>query len=302
MTPNPLLDIRIGTMVRANLDDPAAYIKQILPLGFESIQPFFWQTLGGKDLPQLAGQIREAIGDADVIVSSLGVFGNPLEDGEVDRGVLATWETVIDHAHLFGASTVSGFTGRLRGKKLTDSLPRFKEVWGPLARRAADKGVRIAFENCAMDGNWAAGDWNIAHNPDAWELMFNEVPDDNLGLEWEPCHQLVYLIDPMPQIRKWAPRIFHVHGKDATVRWDVIREHGVFGRLPFVQMRTPGFGDSDWTRVISELRLAGYKGAIDIEGWHDPVYRGDLEITGQVRALEYLQQCRGGVSYLPNPM
>ncbi|RUY53431.1 sugar phosphate isomerase/epimerase, partial [Mesorhizobium sp. M7A.F.Ca.CA.001.12.1.1] len=229
-------------------------------------------------------------------------FGNPLEDGEVDRGVLKAWETVIDNAHLFGTSMVSGFTGRLRGKPLPDSLPRFKKVWGPLAKRAADKGVRIAFENCAMDGNWAAGDWNIAHNPDAWELIFNEVPDDNLGLEWEPCHQLVYLIDPMPQIRKWAPRIFHVHGKDATVRWDVIREHGVFGRLPFVQMRTPGFGDSDWTRVISELRLAGYKGAIDIEGWHDPVYRGDLEITGQVRALEYLKQCRGGATYLPNPM
>ncbi|MEI9427139.1 sugar phosphate isomerase/epimerase family protein [Mesorhizobium sp. Cs1299R1N3] len=301
MMPNPLLDIRIGTMVRANLDDPAAYIKAILPLGFESIQPFFWQTLGGKDLPRLAGQIREAIGDADVTVSSLGVFGNPLEGGDVDRGVLQAWETVIDNAHLFGASMVCGFTGRLRGKPLTDSLPRFREVWGPLARRAADKGVRIAFENCAMDGNWAGGDWNIAHNPDAWELMFNELPDDNLGLEWEPCHQLVYLIDPMPQIRKWAPRIFHVHGKDATVRWDVIREHGVFGRLPFVQMRTPGFGDSDWTRVISELRLAGYKGAIDIEGWHDPVYRGDLEITGQARALEYLKLCRGGASYLPNP-
>ncbi|AZO56236.1 MULTISPECIES: sugar phosphate isomerase/epimerase [unclassified Mesorhizobium] len=301
MMPNPLLDIRIGTMVRANLDDPAAYIKAILPLGFESIQPFFWQTLGGKELPRLAGQIREAIGDANVTVSSIGVFGNPLEGGDVDRGVLQAWEKVIDNAHLFGASMVCGFTGRLRGKPLTDSLPRFREVWGPLARRAADKGVRIAFENCAMDGNWAAGDWNIAHNPDAWELMFNELPDDNLGLEWEPCHQLVYLIDPIPQIRKWAPRIFHVHGKDATVRWDVIREHGVFGRLPFVQMRTPGFGDSDWTRVISELRLAGYRGAIDIEGWHDPVYRGDLEITGQARALEYLKLCRGGASYLPNP-
>ena len=300
--PNPLLDIRIGTMVRANLEDPAAYIKAILPLGFESVQPFFWQTLGGKDLPRLAGEIREAIGDADVTVSSIGVFGNPLESGDVDRGVLQAWETVIDNAHLFGTSIVSGFTGRLRGKPLPDSLPRFKEVWGPLARRAADKGVRIAFENCAMDGNWAGGDWNIAHNPDAWELMFNELPDDNLGLEWEPCHQLVYLIDPLPQIRKWAPRIFHVHGKDATVRWDVIREHGVFGRLPFVQMRTPGFGDSDWTRVISELRLAGYKGAIDIEGWHDPVYRNELEITGQVRALDYLKQCRGGASYLPNPV
>ena len=83
--PNPLLDIRIGTMVRANLDDPAGYIRQILPLGFESIQPFFWQTLGGKDIPRLAGEIREAIGDADVTVSSIGVFGNPLEGGDKDR-------------------------------------------------------------------------------------------------------------------------------------------------------------------------------------------------------------------------
>ncbi len=100
--------------------------------------------------------------------------------------------------------------------------------------------MKIAFENCAMDGNWQTGDWNIAHNPDAWELMFNETTDDNLGLEWEPCHQLVYLIDPLPQIRKWADKIFHVHGKDATVRHDVIREHGIFGKHPFVFMRTPG--------------------------------------------------------------
>jgi sugar phosphate isomerase/epimerase len=167
-------------------------------------------------------------------------------------------------------------------------------VWSDLAKRAAAKGVRIAFENCAMDGNWQTGDWNIAHNPDAWELMFNETPEAHFGLEWEPCHQLVYLIDPLPQIRKWADRIFHVHGKDATVRWQVIREHGIFGKEKFVFMRTPGFGDSNWTDIISELRLAGWSGSIDIEGWHDPVYRDALEMTGQIRALNYLKQCRGG--------
>jgi sugar phosphate isomerase/epimerase len=298
---NPLQDIRIGTMVKGNLADPAAYVREILPLGFESIQPFFWQTLGGKDLRRLAGEIREAIGDRDVVVSALGMFGNPLEGGDLDRETLAGWEAAIENAHLFGTNVVAGFTGRLRGKKLTDSLPRYREVWGRLSKKAADAGVRIAFENCAMDGNWASGDWNIAHNPDAWELMFNELPADNLGLEWEPCHQLVYLIDPIPQIRKWAPKIFHVHGKDATVRWDVIREHGIFGKVPFVQMRTPGFGDSDWVRVIGELRLAGYRGAIDIEGWHDPVYRNELEMTGQIRALNHLKECRGGASFVPNP-
>jgi len=299
--PRSLHDIRIGTMVRCNGVDTASYVRQILPHGFESIQPYFWQTIGGTDVKRLAAELKEAIGNSGVVVGALGMFGNPLEDGDLDRQSLAGWETLIDHAHLFGADVVAGFTGRVRGKPLTESLPRFKEIWGRLAKRAADRGVRIAFENCAMDGNWARGDWNIAHNPDAWEIMFNEVPADNLGLEWEPCHQLVYLIDPLPQIRKWGPKIFHVHGKDATVRWDVIREHGIFGKVPFVQMRTPGFGDSDWSRIISELRLAGFCGSIDIEGWHDPVYREELEMTGQIRALNFLQDCRGGAVFVDNP-
>jgi sugar phosphate isomerase/epimerase len=298
---NPLLDIRIGTMVRGNLADPAAYVRAILPLGFESIQPFFWQTIGDKDISRLAGEICEAIGDADVAVGALGMFGNPLEGQPLDRETLAGWETLIDNAHLFGTDIVAGFTGRLRGRPLPESLPRFREIWGELARRAADRGVRIAFENCAMDGNWASGDWNIAHNPDAWDMMFDAVPDENVGLEWEPCHQMVYLIDPIPQIREWASRIFHVHGKDATVRWDVIRRHGIFGKHPFVNMRTPGFGDSDWARVIGDLRLAGFKGSIDIEGWHDPVYRDALELTGQKRALDYLRECRGGTEFVPQP-
>ena len=150
-------------------------------------------------------ELREAIGDADVTCRPLGMFGNPLEDGELDRADARGLEGAdrqrapFRRRHWSPASPAACAASRS-----TDSLPRFKEVWGELARRAADKGVRIAFENCAMDGNWATGDWNIAHNPDAWELMFNELPDDNLGLEWEPCHQLVYLIDPLPQIRKWA--------------------------------------------------------------------------------------------------
>ena len=300
--PNPLLDIRIGTMVRAKLDDPAGYVRQILPLGFESIQPFFWQTLGGKDIPRLAGEIREAIGDADVVVSSLGMFGNPLEDGDIDRETLAGWETLIDNAHLFGTDIVTGFTGRIRGKPLTDSLPRFKEVWGELARRAADKGVRIAFENCAMDGNWASGDWNIAHNPDAWELMFNELPDDNLGLEWEPCHQLVYLIDPDPADPQMGaedlprPR----QGRDRALGRDPRARH-----LRQAALRADAHAGLRRQRLDARRSAScgspAIAGAIDIEGWHDPVYRDELEMTGQVRALNYLKECRGGATYVPNP-
>ncbi len=286
--------IRIGTMISASGGHAAARIAELADMGFESFEPFFWQTTNGQNLADLGKHCREAIGDRDITIGTLGMFGNPLETHDMDLQTLQGWKDCIDNAHHFGATCVAGFTGRLRGRPLTDSLPRYKEIWSDLAKRAADKGIRLAFENCAMDGNWQTGDWNIAHNPDAWELMFNETPDDNLGLEWEPCHQLVYLIEPLPQIRKWAKKIFHVHGKDATVRHDVIREHGIFGRHPFVFMRTPGFGDSNWTDIISELRLGGYQGSIDIEGWHDPVYRDALEMTGQIRALNHLKDCRGG--------
>lgn len=291
---DPAKAIRIGTMIKATDGRAAENIAAIAGLGFESFEPFFWQSTHGQDLGELGKRCRDAIGNRDITISTLGMFGNPLEEQESDLETLKGWRDCIDNAHHFGATTVAGFTGRLRGKPLPESLKRYREIWSELGKRAADNGIRIAFENCAMDGNWASGDWNIAHNPDAWELMFNEIPDEHFGLEWEPCHQLVYLIDPLPQIRKWAHRIFHVHGKDATVRHEVIREHGIFGKEKFVFMRTPGFGDSNWVDIISELRLAGWGGAIDIEGWHDPVYRDALEMTGQVRALTYLKQCRGG--------
>jgi sugar phosphate isomerase/epimerase len=291
---DPAKAIRIGTMIKASEPGAEDRIAQIVDLGFESFEPFFWQTTNGQNLEELGKRCRDAIGNRDITISTIGVFGNPLEDRDADRTTLAAWRDAIDNAHHFGATCVAGFTGRVRGRPLPESLPRYKEVWRELDQRARDKGVRIAFENCAMDGNWATGDWNIAHNPDAWELMFDALPSDNIGLEWEPCHQLVYLIDPLPQIRKWAHKFFHVHGKDATVRWEVIREHGIFGKEKFVFMRTPGFGDSNWVDIISELRLAGWTGSIDIEGWHDPVYRNALELTGQVRALNYLKECRGG--------
>ena len=74
----------------------------------------------------------------------------------------------------------------------------------------------------------------------------------------------------------------------------MIREKGICSGEQYVWHRTPGFGDSNWTDIISILRMNGYQGTIDIEGFHDPVYKGTLEYTGQVRALRYLKECRGG--------
>lgn len=290
--------IRIGTLVNSG-DNPPAYIRQILPHGFESFSISFWQTLGGADLQRMAAEVKEALAGHDAVVSSLAIFGNPLGVKPEDESTRQGWAALIDAAPLFGCDIVAGFAGRVVDEPVDKSMPRFKEIFEPLAKRAADNGVRIAFENCEMGGDWRRGDWNIAHNPVAWEMMFNTLPYDHLGLEWEPSHQLVQLIDPIPQLRQWAPKVFHLHGKDATVQWDVIKTAGIGGAREFVHHRTPGFGDSNWTDIISILRQAGFKGSIDIEGWHDPVYKDDLEMTGQVHGLNYLKQCR--TTFVPNP-
>jgi len=291
---------RVGTMAGKDLKT-ADYIRQLLPLGFESFQINFWQKLGDVDLGRLAEEVRTALTGSDAIVSSLAVFGNPLGTNEIDALTRQGWEKAIDAAPDFGCDLVCGFAGRVVNQPVPDSIPRFKEIWEPLLERAAKRGVRIAFENCPMGGTWATGDWNIAFCPDAWNLIFEAVPAPNLGLEWEPCHQLVQLMDPIAQLREWAPKVFHIHGKDASVYRDVVAAHGISGSKTFAEHRHPGFGDTNWTDVISILRAVGYQGTIDIEGWHDPVYKDDLEMTGQVHALRYLKQCRGG-DFVPNPV
>ncbi len=285
-------DIRIGTLAGLGAID---YLRQILPHGFESFELTCGPHLGERNLEEIAAQTLEVLGDA-AIVSSVGLYGNPLTDDQC----ASDWERLIRGAKHFGCNVVCGFAGALEDRPVDQSMPRFKDVFGHLAAVARDEGVRIAFENCDMGGTWHFPKWNIAHSPRAWEMMFHEVPGDTLGLEWEPCHQMVSLIDPIPQLRKWVGRVYHVHGKDATIAWDVLREQGLRGGRDYLWHRTPGFGDSNWTDIISVLRMGGFRGAIDIEGWHDPIYREDLEMTGQVRALNYLKECRGG-QFKQNP-
>ena len=293
-------DIRIGTIAGRG-DKTPEYIRQILPNGFESFQILFWAGVDCVNLEALAKQINKTLEGSFAGVSALGIYGNPLDPkSPTYLSTINGWKECIDNAHLFGTDLVCGFAGRMIDLPIDQSMKEFKEVFGELAKRAADKGVRLAFENGCMGGSWHRGDWNIAQYPVAWEMMFNEVPDKNVGLEWEPCHQMIKLIDPVPQLRKWAPKIFHIHGKDATIKWDVLKQYGVNGPEQWAFQRAPGFGDSDWSEIISELRRQNWTGSIDIEGWRDPVYSDSFEMTGQVYALNHLKKCRGG-EYVKNP-
>ncbi len=63
-----------------------------------------------------------------------------------------------------------------------------------------------------------------------------------------------------------------------------------------VVLKTGMFGKPD---IRLGIPPGGFEGSIDIEGYHDPVYRGELEMTGQVAGLNYLKRCRA--DFVENP-
>ena len=63
---DPAKAIRIGTMISATAGQAAENIGKIADLGFESFEPFFWQTTNGQDLGELGKRCLDAIGNRDI--------------------------------------------------------------------------------------------------------------------------------------------------------------------------------------------------------------------------------------------
>lgn len=283
--------IPIGTLVKGS-EDPASAIKTLAPAGFECFSIMFWQTYGGIDLAKLRDDVLEATGTTATSISSLAVYGNALDDSPTGLRTREDLASLIELAPSLEAPVVGCFAGRVPGASVPDSMDKWNRVFSPMVERAEALGVKIAFENCRLGDTWKRGKWNIAFNPDAWDLMFRTIDSQNIGLEWEPCHQLEMLCDPIGQLSEWALRIFHVHGKDSRIDHDLIRTKGLHGAESYHESCLPGFGDTNWKAIFTILQQSGYQGTVDIEGWNDTRYSGDLEITGQKAALDYLLRMR----------
>lgn len=287
--------IKIGTCIPGN--KATTWLPPLVKAGFETVAINNHMSLYGIKLEEHSKLVLGMLEGTGVEVSTLGYYCNAVQNEDHKK----TLEYVIDCAKLYGAKTVATFGGGLEGKSVDESMSKFGEVFRELSKRAEDNGVRIAIENCPMGGTWDNLTCNLAINPRAWEMMFNEVDSPALGLEWEPAHQMIQLIDPLPQLRKWVGKVYHVHGKDASVDWAAVKEYGVLCNTDrYAPERLVGFGDTDWRDVISILHYGGYEGDICVEGYHDPVYSGEWEMTGQLHALNYLKWCRGG-EFTTNP-
>lgn len=282
--------IKIGTCI------PLGTLDKMIPFaiknGFSSASlNIHMKKIDKNFFPSLAEEARRLIGDSDLRISTIGYYCNPLADAEYAE-MLAY---AIDSASLFGADMVSTFAGAIPGKPVDESYGKFKEVFGDLVKRAEQKGIKVAIECCPMGGTWKNATCNIGFNPRAWTEMFSAVSSDSFGLEWEPTHQMSQLIDPVENLKEWVGKVVHIHGKDANIDRAAIAKYGVSGAYGFCRDRFPGMGDTDWRSIFTVLYNSGYAGEVLIEGFHDPIFRRELEEKGQLLSLDYLRRCSGNV-------
>ena len=251
--------------------------------------------IGGAGFPghlDLAKIAREGPGDtlelaarANVELSSLAPMINLLGADLAKREFrINEFITAIDAAVQLKIDTVVTFTGSSYGMSfyglpgvgdghssnhVGDNLKIFREVYGPMADYAGERGVQIAFETAGRGGP----EGNLAHSPELWDAMFDAVPSRALGLSFDPSHLLWLGIPNVPDvIREFGSRIYHFDGKDTEILRTRLARQGILGSA-WWRYRLPGLGELDWTSIFSALRDVGYDGIIAIEN-EDPLCPG----------------------------
>ena len=98
-----------------------------------------------------AAKLKAYAANKGVEISSLAYYPNPLdEDLEKRQTVIDHLYKVIDASALMGVNMVTSFIGRMPSKSVSENLAEVKKVWPPIVEYAAEKGVKIAIENCPM--------------------------------------------------------------------------------------------------------------------------------------------------------
>ena len=238
-----------------------------------------------QDWLPFAEQFAAAARTRNLRISAIGaLYKNPLDPAQSDFA-RSVFHRAIEVAARFGIKTVSGFPGAVielethpKGgnpvyKPFENFLPRLIEFWQPIAQKAADQGVRIAFEHCPMAPyHLPIMGFNMLAQPAMWERLFSDSRSANLGIEWDASHLICQFIDPVTNIHKFGSRIFHVHAKDAFINRSLLETYGIC-HPGVAEHRFPGLGQSNWAEIIHALLRAGYDSDLNIEGWHDPVFR-----------------------------
>lgn len=216
-----------------------------------------------------AEEILKLCHDAQIEISALAYYPNILNADTVkSERCIGHLKQVILAAEKLKVGTVTTFIGREQNKSVEENLKLVKKVWPPLLAFAKAHGIRIAIENCPMlfgQEQWPGGQ-NLMTSPSNWEKVFELLPDDNLGINYDPSHFIWQMIDYIKPIYKFRDKIFHVHCKDIKLFKNRLEEVGIMDYpLSYMSPKIPGLGDVNWSKFISALTDIQYDGNVCVE-------------------------------------
>lgn len=227
-----------------------------------------------------AQHILDYAKEKGVEISSLAFYPNTM-DGNLEKRAAAVEHlmNLIKASAKLGIGMVTTFIGRDQTKTVEENLELVKEVWPPIMELAKAQGVKVAIENCPMlfgPDQWPGGQ-NLMTTPAIWKKVFEILPYENLGINYDPSHFVWQMIDYIKPIYEFKDKIFHVHYKDIKVYRDRLDQCGIMAYpLDFMSPKLPGLGDVDWGRYVSALTDIGYTGFTCIEV-EDKAFEGSRE-------------------------
>lgn len=285
-------------------------IDQASELGYECVEAACWPA--GKAERRYAGvshiDVNKVMEDdtyakyvmdyckgKNVEISSLAYYPNTMDaDLEKRKAAVEHLKTLITASHKLGIDMVTTFIGRDQTKTVEENLELVKEIWPPVMELAKENHVKVAIENCPMlfgQDQWPGGQ-NLMTTPDIWRKVFEILPYDNLGINYDPSHFVWQMIDYIKPIYEFKDKIFHVHYKDIKVYKDRLDQVGIMGYpLDFMSPKLPGLGDVDWGKYVSALTDIGYDGYTCIEV-EDKAFEGTAEAVLKSLKLskKYMEQ------------
>lgn len=244
-----------------------------------------------------AAQVNELFASRGVAISSLGYYPNPLAPDLAEAKVYTDQiQRVILAAELLGIETVCTFIGRDWHKSVDENWPRFLETWKPLIQFAEDHGRKIAIENCPMFftmDEWPGGK-NLASTPAIWSRMFDAIPSDAFGLNYDPSHLVWQQIDHIAPLYEFKDKLFHLHAKDARITRNVNKVGILATPNEYHEPKLPGLGEINWGEFYATLGSIGYTGPVAVEV-EDRTYEGSIEArkASLVQSHTYLRQFSG---------
>ncbi len=242
-----------------------------------------------------AGEVNQLASEYGIAISGLGYYPNPLcPDRDEGDKYAEHIRHVITAAKMLGVNQMNTFVGRDWTRSVDDNWPRFLEVWKPLIAFAEEQGVRVGIENCPMyftHDEWPGGK-NLATTPAIWRRMFEDIPSDNFGLNYDPSHMVWQQMDYLAPLRDFTDKLFHVHAKDVRVDRHRLDQVGIMAHpLEYHSPKLPGLGDVEWGSFFSTLCDVGYRGPVCVEV-EDRAYEDSLgsRKASLAQSASYLRQ------------